>query len=169
GPAGPTGAAGDTGATGAAGATGSTGSAGATGLTFQGAWSGSTTYAAMDAVSFGGSSYISLQDGNLNHSPDTSPAFWRLLAQVGATGLTGATGAAGPTGATGTPGVTGPTGRSGPTRRSADLGATGSAGSAGATGLTFQGAWSGSTTYAAMDAVSFGGSSYISLQDGNLN
>ncbi len=57
-------------------------------MTWQGTWSGGTAYALNDAVQFGGASYISIQAGTGNQ-PDTSPTFWSLLAQVGATGPTG--------------------------------------------------------------------------------
>jgi hypothetical protein len=39
----------------------------------------STTYALNDAVQFNGTSYISIQAGNLNHQPETSPTFWSIL------------------------------------------------------------------------------------------
>ena len=145
GPAGANGANGATGPTGVAGATGTAGATGATGptgLSFQGAWSSSTTYAQGDVVSFMGSSYISLQNSNLNHQPNTSPTFWSTLAQVGATGATGSTGATGAagvpgaTGATGSTGATGATGASGPTGTAGANGATGPTGSTGATGAT---------------------------------
>jgi hypothetical protein len=97
---------GSTGATGAPGAAGATGAAGAIGptgppVTFQNVWSNLITYASGDAVFFTatGSSYISLHNSNVNHSPPTSPADWALLAQQGATGATGATGPAGAGGA----------------------------------------------------------------------
>jgi Collagen triple helix repeat (20 copies) len=136
---------------GVTGPTGATGATGATGLTFQGSWSLITIYATGDAVNFGGSSYISLADGNVNQSPDTSPAFWSLLAQAGATG---ATGDIGPTGATGSQGIqgiqgipgtigpqgltgaTGATGATGPQGIQGVAGATGATGSTGATGAT---------------------------------
>jgi hypothetical protein len=98
---GATGPTGSTGATGAAGATGATGPngvigpagptgpTGAQGLTWRGTWSSATTYALNDAVQFNGTSYISTQAGNLNEEPDTNPAFWNTLAQIGATGATG--------------------------------------------------------------------------------
>src|SRR5215510_11004883 len=96
---GPAGVTGVTGPPGITGATGPTGATGATGVLFQGAWSDATSYTQTDSVSFQGSSYISLQDANFNHPPATSPTFWSLLAQGGATGATGATGAAGVPGA----------------------------------------------------------------------
>ncbi len=101
GPPGLTGPAGAAGANGAPGSNGVTGATGATGLTFKGGWSPTTAYAATDTVGFAGSSYISLQGGNVNHAPDSSPTFWSLLAQGGTTGTTGATGPAGSTGLNG--------------------------------------------------------------------
>jgi hypothetical protein len=111
------------------GPTGATGATGATGppVSFQGAWSGATTYATGDVVSYSdGSSYVSLQAGNLNNNPVSSPAFWSVLAQAGATGATGPTGATGSTGATG---ATGAAGAVGPTGATGATGATGSNGS----------------------------------------
>ena len=77
-----TGSTGSTGVTGptGAGATGATGPTGVTGLGFQGAWSGATTYQGNDAITFNGSTYISVQNANLNNQPDLSPPFWSLLA-----------------------------------------------------------------------------------------
>src|SRR6185437_5378396 len=74
----------------------------------------------------------------------------------GATGATGATGSAGPQGIQGIQGPIGPAGPTGPT------GAVGAAGPQGPP-VSFQGAWSSATAYAVGDAVSFNGSSYISL------
>ena len=104
------------------------GANGLAGLTWQGAWNSGTTYALNDAVSYNGSSYISIQAGT-NQTPDTSPTFWSLLAQMGAAGATGpagvngATGDAGPTGpdGTGRTGRTDRTGRTTGTRRRARL------------------------------------------------
>ena len=48
-----------------------------------------------DAVSWQGSTYISLIAGNLGNTPSLSPAQWALLAAQGATGATGAAGPAG--------------------------------------------------------------------------
>ena len=109
---------GATGATGPQGLTGLTGAVGPQGLqgppaTFKGAWSNATTYATGDAVSFNGSSYVSLVNPNLGNQPDTNPSQWGLLAQqgiTGAIGATGATGAQGPIGLTGATGATGPQG-----------------------------------------------------------
>ena len=122
-----TGATGATGAQGIQGLTGATGATGPTGATgapiaFQGPYSSATTYAQGDAVSYFGSSYISLTNANLNNNPIGSPSQWGLLAQVGATGATGPTGSTGATGATGSTGATGPTG---PTGATGVTGATG--------------------------------------------
>ena len=130
GPIGPTGLQGLTGATGDTGPTGPTGPQGLKGLVWQNAWSGATTYAADEAVSYNGSSYISLAAANLNNLPDSSPLSWSLLSQKGDTGATGPTGATGVTGDTGPIGPTGPTGPTGVT------GATGATGPAGPTGPT---------------------------------
>jgi len=42
------------------------------------AWSSATTYGVNDVVSQSGRDYISLQAGNLNNSPTTSPTFWQI-------------------------------------------------------------------------------------------
>jgi YVTN family beta-propeller protein len=48
-------------------------------ITFTGAWSATTTYAINQGVSYLGSQYVSLQNGNLNHNPVTATAYWSLL------------------------------------------------------------------------------------------
>ena len=132
GPAGPAGAAGAPGSTGPTGPAGTTGPQGLTGppgpngltgppgptgapASFQGTWSSATTYSQNQAVFFGGSSYVSLQNSNINHQPAVSPTFWSALALQGDPGPTGPTGPAGPTGSTGPTGNAGPTGATGPT------------------------------------------------------
>jgi hypothetical protein len=70
-------------------------------------------YAAGDAVSFDGSSYISLFDANAGHQPDSSPGFWGVLALEGLEGVQGADGAPGPSGAPGSVGPIGPMGPAG--------------------------------------------------------
>jgi hypothetical protein len=77
-----------------------------------------------DAVSFDGSSYISLTDSNTNNSPATSPANWDLVALQGETGATGAPGEQGLVGPQGPQGEKGDTGAIGPP------GANGTSGSA---------------------------------------
>ena len=190
---GPQGIPGTPGAIGPAGPTGATGPAGVTGpqgppVNFRGTWVNATTYATGDAIFFNGSSYISLQSGNTGNQPDTTPAQWSLLAEQGTIGATGAIGAQGSQGLPGPPGPQGPSGPIGPvgatgpqgpiglTGATGTTGAIGPAGPAGATGaigpqgppVSFQGAWSNTTTYAVGDTVSFNNSSYISLAAGNL-
>lgn len=115
------------------------------GLGWKGGWSSAVTYSTGDVVGFNGSSYISLTDGNLGNSPDTSPAIWDLVAKKGNTGMTGAMGATGATGATGStgpagpqgqPGATGPAGPPGPAGTMGLAGPAGPVGPAGPTGAT---------------------------------
>ena len=101
GPTGPAGPQGPIGLTGATGPQGSTGPTGPQGLVWQGAWSNTSTYACNDGVQFNGTSYIALQSSNINQQPDLSPAFWSVMAQVGATGPQGLTGGDWPRRATG--------------------------------------------------------------------
>jgi len=123
GPAGPQGATGGTGPTGATGppgptgATGPAGPAGPPGITWRGAWSSTTSYAANDAVTYGGSSYGASVAIPANTTPPVSDARWALLASAGGTGPTGPQGPTGATGAQGpqgNPGATGATGPAGP-------------------------------------------------------
>ena len=44
-----------------------------------GVWNSGTTYAELDAVSSGGTAYVSIQDGNLNNNPASSPLWWMQL------------------------------------------------------------------------------------------
>jgi len=161
------------------GATGAIGATGPQGLTWQGVWNVSTPYNLNDAVSFNGSSYISLSGNNTGNEPDNVPAAWSMVASVGAAGpagtagVTGATGPQGPSGpqgpqgATGATGATGPMGLTGAQGPQGPQGATGAAGATGPQGLTWQGAWSNSKAYNLNDAVSYDGSSYISLVASN--
>jgi hypothetical protein len=110
-----------------------------TGFEWRDVWDSGTTYKVNDAVSLGGTSYISLIDNNLNNPPDMSPAAWGILALEGANGPTGPTGAMGepgPTGDTGPAGPTGDTGPAGPTGDVGPAGPTGDTGPAGPTGDT---------------------------------
>ena len=145
GPAGPAGAQGMPGPqgligpVGPAGAAGPAGPSGAGAFAFQGAYSSSTNYSHGDVVSFGGSSFISLQDANHGNTPSSSPSAWGTLASAG----------------TSSPGPAGPTGSQGP------------AGPAGSPGLVYQGAYDSTTTYALGDVVLFNGASWVSLLAGN--
>jgi hypothetical protein len=51
------------------------------GLKWLGSWSSLTTYKISEAVEYSGSSYVSLQNGNLNVTPGTNGSVWSLLTQ----------------------------------------------------------------------------------------
>jgi hypothetical protein len=152
---GATGATGAIGPMGPAGANGTNGLNGTPGLTWQGAWSSAPSYAVNDAVSYGGTSYLSVVAGNVGQRPDLNPAAWAVLAQAG---IAGAAGTAGATGAAGVAGPQGPTGAKG---------ATGATGVAGAVGMNFRGVWSAAAVYAVNDAVTFAGSTYLAQVAGS--
>jgi len=108
------------------------------GFTWKGPWFMDVTYDGGDAVSFDGSSYVSLTNNNLGNQPDTSPFYWDLVAQkgdVGPTGATGPGGLAGPAGPQGPEGSQGPTGAQGATGAAGPEGPPGAAGPPGAQGL----------------------------------
>jgi hypothetical protein len=153
GPAGATGAAGPQGLPGAQGPQGIAGPQGVEGATgpqgpsvanYTGNYVATTNYGLHDAVSFNGSTYISLVAGNVGNTPPLSPTQWSLLAAQGVAGPTGATGPAGPVGATGATGTAGATGPQGPP-------------------ISFLGGWLVGTNYAVGSGVSYGGASYVAL------
>ena len=167
GPQGPQGIAGQAGAQGIPGATGATGLSGPmgpqgipgpVGMTFQGAYSSTTNYALADGVSYKGSGYVSLVASNHGNTPDQSPQQWALFA---AAGVTGATGPVGDTGATGATGPAGPQGAIGA------IGAMGATGPQGPPVANYLGNYQSSVNYALHDAVSWQGSTYVSLSDEN--
>ena len=136
------------------GATGPQGVPGPVGLSFQGLYSSTTNYALADGVSWQGAGYVSLIAGNRGNTPDQSPAQWALFAAAGQPG------AAGPAGLTG---VAGPTGPAGPTGATGVAGPQGVVGPQGPAVVNYTGNYASSTNYAVADAVSFGGSTYVSL------
>ena len=158
GQAGAQGIPGATGATGLSGPMGPQGVPGPVGITFQGTYSSTANYALADGVSFNGAGYVSLVANNHGNTPDQSPQQWALFAAAGAPGATGPTGAIGVTGATG---PMGPQGPSGPT------GATGATGPQGPPVANYLGNYQSSVNYALNDAVSWQGSTYVSLIAGN--
>lgn len=181
GPPGATGAAGAVGAQGATGPTGATGTRGPAGIVWQGIYAASTSYAANDAVSYNGASYISLVDANRGNAPGFSGVTqWTLLAAVGATGATGSSGAAGSNGTSATVQIGSvTTGTAGSAAQVQNIGTSSAAvlnftiprgadGAAGAQGMTYRGTWSSSYGYIANDAVFYNGSSYIA-QAANRN
>jgi hypothetical protein len=144
GPQGPAGVAGIQGPIGPQGAQGPIGPQGPAVANYLGNYSSGTNYGLHDAVSYGGSTYISLVAGNVGQTPDVSPAYWALLAARGPAGPAGTTGAQGPQGLPGATGATGATGAQGPP-------------------VSFKGIWLAGQSYAAGDAVGYGGGSYIAL------
>lgn len=160
GPAGPPGATGLVGPQGGNGLAGPAGPTGATGpqgppvATYTGAYNPATGYALNDAVSYSGSTWISLGGENRGHTPDQSPAQWSVLAARGLAGPSGAAGPSGPAGAIGPSGASGITGPQGP---------QGQAGPAGTPGINFRGDWLGNAGYQLNDAVSHLGSTWIAV------
>jgi hypothetical protein len=150
GPAGAQGPQGLQGALGLPGAAGPQGPVGATGpqgpavANYTGNYISTTNYALHDAVSFNGSTYVSLVGGNVGNTPSLSPAQWAVLASQGPAGPVGATGSAGSPGAAGATGATGPAGPQGPP-------------------VSFLGGWLVGTSYSVGSVVGFGGSSYVAL------
>jgi hypothetical protein len=158
GQAGAQGIPGATGATGLSGPAGPQGIPGPVGISFRGTYSSVTNYALADGVSYNGAGYVSLVASNHGNTPDQSPAQWSLFAAagaVGATGPAGLTGPAGPAGPIGPQGITG------------TPGATGAVGPQGPPVANYLGNYQSSANYALNDAVSFQGSTYISLLAGN--
>lgn len=113
-----------------------------TGFAWRDAYDPATTYETNDAVSLGGTSYLSLVDDNTGNDPETNSDAWAILALEGAVGPTGAAGATGAAGPTGPPGATGATGSdgnvgpAGPTGPTGDAGEPGPTAADGATGPT---------------------------------
>ena len=170
GPQGPTGPIGSTGPQGAPGRDGAQGPQGdigpvgqqgipgPVGLTWQGTYVSGTNYATNDAVAWQGQTWLSLHNTNHGNTPDSSPADWTLLAAAGAIGAQGPQGPIGPQGPQGNAGPQGPQGVTG------SIGATGPQG---VPGMQFQGVYDSTQNYALHDAVTYGGGTWISLQDGN--
>ncbi|MBL9126240.1 MAG: tail fiber domain-containing protein [Verrucomicrobiales bacterium] len=114
GPVGPVGPQGETGLQGPVGPQGPAGPGGGeAGLHWRGAWDSGLVYAANDAVSFDGSSWIALVS-NSAIKPAADPATWSLLAAQGEPGTRGPQGPAGPAGSQGPQGPVGPQGPQGP-------------------------------------------------------
>jgi hypothetical protein len=159
GQAGAQGLTGATGPQGLQGPMGPQGVAGPVGLSFKGTYSSTTNYALADGVMYGGQGYVSLVNSNVGNSPDQSPGQWAMFAAAGATGPQGLQGPAGLQGLQGVPGPQGATG---------NTGATGATGPQGPAVANYTGNYDSSTNYGLHDAVSFGGSTYVSLTAGNV-
>lgn len=133
------------------------GPAGPAGMTFRGAYSSTANYSLGDGVIYGTSGYVSLMDSNHGNTPDQSPAAWALFA----TGTQGAAGAAG------AQGVQGPVGPQGPVGATGAQGPQGPVGPQGPPVANYTGNYSSTMNYALHDAVSYNGSTYISLVNSN--
>ena len=155
---GPPGMSGATGAQGLSGPAGPQGVPGPVGISFQGPYSSATNYALADGVSWQGAGYVSLVASNHGSTPDQSPAQWALFAAAGAPGAIGAVGPQGATGPAGPQGVPGATGA---------VGVQGPVGPQGPAVVNYLGNYLSGTNYGVADAVSFGGSTYVSLVAGN--
>lgn len=155
---GPPGMSGATGAQGLSGPAGPQGVAGPVGLSFKGQYSSGANYALADGVSWQGAGYVSLVAANHGNTPDQSPALWALFAAAGAPGATGVAGPQGATGPAGPQGVVGATGTAG---------VQGPVGPQGPAVVNYLGNYASGTNYGAADAVSFGGSTYVSLVAAN--
>ncbi|MHB9139403.1 MAG: hypothetical protein ACYC4Q_08370, partial [Victivallaceae bacterium] len=118
------------------------------GLSVAGAYDAETTYAIDEAVTYEGSIYISLANGNTGNTPSSSPLSWLLAVSKGDPGDTGAQGPPGDQGPTGPTGLTGPTGPNG-------------------IGYAPQGEYAAINTYAIDDSVTYEGSLYASLINDN--
>jgi hypothetical protein len=106
------------------------------GIVWRGEWSDTTAYAMNDAVSYQGSSYISLMD-NTGLNPEAYPETWSILARKGDMGPTGSQGETGPqgiAGPAGPQGPSGPQGETGPQGIAGPVGPQGPEGPAGAAG-----------------------------------
>lgn len=143
GPIGATGPQGPQGVQGLQGPQGIQGPQGVRGMTFRGPWVYGSAYAADDAVSHNGASWIALQATQSTEPSDAASTVWEKLAAKGdqgpqgvqgVQGPIGATGPAGPSGPTGPQGLTGPTGPAGPTGPQGSTGAQGPQGPQGPTG-----------------------------------
>ncbi|HUZ04432.1 MAG TPA: DNRLRE domain-containing protein, partial [Acidobacteriaceae bacterium] len=155
-----------------------------TSFTYQGTWLQTTTYNVNDVVTASdGSSYISLQSGNLGKTPvgNSNPSYWAVLAQVGAVGPIGPTPAISvgstSTGAAGSSASVAISGSSSAPILSFTIpqGMPGNTGPQGAQGLqgnpvSFKGNFVSGTPYVVGDAVfcsttcSTNGSSYIAMK-----
>ena len=130
---GTSGTSGSSGSSGSDGTSGTSGSSG-DGFSVKGAWTGTTTYVINDVVLYGGQSYASIQNGNLNKQPSVQPAWWTLFSAAGTSGTSGTSGSNGSDGSSGTSGSNGSDGSSGTSGTDGSTGSSGSDGSSGTSG-----------------------------------
>lgn len=82
---------------------------------WKGEWDNTTEYAALDAVTYNGSSYVALIDVPSGTTP-ANTTYWQMIASKGADGVDGVDGqdgAQGPQGPQGPQGIEGPQGPEG--------------------------------------------------------
>ncbi len=96
---------GPAGPTGVAGPIGPAGPTGVAGMAYRGSYASTQNYGWNDAVSYRGSTYISISGSNQGNAPDASPTVWSVFAAAGVDGAAGATGAAGSPGCGGSAGA----------------------------------------------------------------
>lgn len=134
GPVGSTGPQGPQGVQGMQGPQGIQGPKGDRGLTYRGPWVSGVAYAADDAVSHNGASWVALQATSSTVPSDSATTVWDKLAAKGDQGVQGVQGMQGPIGVTGPAGPQGPTGPQGLTGPQGPTGSTGPQGATGAQG-----------------------------------
>jgi hypothetical protein len=106
------------------------------GLEWQGGWQDGIAYERLDLVSYGGSTWVAIEDTTGAEAPD-NVAFWSLFAaagEEGAEGAQGLQGLAGPQGTQGIQGIQGPDGAQGDTGPQGLMGPPGPEGVAGPMG-----------------------------------
>ncbi|MBV8280547.1 MAG: IPT/TIG domain-containing protein, partial [Candidatus Eremiobacteraeota bacterium] len=109
-----------------------------TGFNFRGAFSNATSYNVNDVATYNGSTYVAIAASQGAGTPDTNPAAWTLMAQMGLQGATGPAGPAGPSGPQGPQGATGPAGQAGPSGPTGPTGPTGPQGPQGPAGPNYK-------------------------------
>lgn len=113
-------------------------------VNYVGNYGSGTNYGVADAVSYAGSTYVSLVASNHGNTPGGGSGAWAVLAGQGPQGPAGAVGPAGAAGPVGMQGAAGAAGPQGPP-------------------VSFHGGWLTGAAYVVGDAVSYGGGSYIAL------
>lgn len=112
---------------------------------WKGEWDNTTDYAALDAVTYNGSSYVALIDVPSGTTP-ANTTYWQMIASKGADGVDGVDGqdgAQGPQGPQGPQGIEGPQGPEGPAGEQGPQGVPGPEGPTGNTGPAPDHEWSG--------------------------
>ena len=130
---GTSGTSGSSGSNGTDGSSGTSGSSGS-GFTYNGVWDNTVTYKQNDVVLYGGQTYVSLQNSNLNKQPSVQPAWWQVFSAAGTDGTSGTSGSSGSNGTNGSSGTSGSNGTNGTSGSSGTNGSDGSSGTSGSNG-----------------------------------